>query len=118
MHRLAHEADVVNGDIAFVGADQAHHHVKTGSFARAVRPEQTHHFAAAHAERDVLDHRAFAVAFLQVRGGQLGARMCQWINGRGGVHWPPRASCERGVMMTWVRPLRLTFDSNTSVSWL
>ena len=48
MHRLAHEADVVNGNVAFVGADQAHHHVKTGGFARTVRAEQADHFAAAH----------------------------------------------------------------------
>ncbi|MEY4138798.1 MAG: hypothetical protein RLZZ371_980 [Pseudomonadota bacterium] len=56
----------VNRDVARAGAHQSDNHVERGGLAGAVGSEQTHHFALAHGQRDVLDDLAAAVEFLQV----------------------------------------------------
>ncbi len=73
VHRQRGDVVAVELDAAAVGLDQAGDHVEHGGLAGAVRAEQADRLAAAHIERDALDHRAAAEALLDAVGGEISA---------------------------------------------
>lgn len=61
---------VIEEYLAFVGTDEAHSHIESGSFAGAVRAEEAYDFALSDVDRDVVDDGALTVDFHQVVGSE------------------------------------------------
>ena len=58
IHRQPRNVRPVEVDPAAVGLHQPHHRIETGGLAGAIGAEQPDHFAARHAQRDIVEHGA------------------------------------------------------------
>lgn len=82
------DVEVVEENLAFVGTDEAHSHIESGSFAGAVRTEEANDFALSDVDRDVVDDSALTVDFHQVVGTEhhfVGIKLFDSGSGSGGV---------------------------------
>ena len=61
----------VQPNVARARPHQADNHVKRGGLACAIWPQQAHHLALAHHQRDILHHMAAAVGFAELLGLQV-----------------------------------------------
>ena len=70
VHRQSRDVVAVKLNTAFVGLDEAGHHVKDGGFAGAIGAEEANRFAFAHVKTDAFDHLAPNEAFLDAMDGK------------------------------------------------
>jgi hypothetical protein len=78
VHRQRGDVVAVEFDAAFIGLDQAGHHIKHRGLAGAVGAEQAHGFAAADRQADALDHLAADKALLDTVDGQKALAVAGW----------------------------------------
>src|SRR6185312_298917 len=70
VHRRARDVLVVHQDASRIRPDQAHNHVKTRRFARAIGPQQANHLALPDVEAHAPDHLPSTVGLADLFGRQ------------------------------------------------
>ena len=66
IHRQVGNVLIFKENLARIGFDKAHHHIKSGRFARAVGTKQTHNLPLLHLNVNIIDHGALAVFLHQM----------------------------------------------------